>query len=385
MLLLGYIICISFGLSYLLLIKKYLFHWHSIPEFSLDKAFIEFPFISIIVAARNEENNISTCLQSLIEQDYPKDKYEIIVVDDHSTDKTIEEVKKIQEKNKRIHLISMSNDGEKKGVVSYKREAIQAGMALSKGDFLLLTDADCEVSTDWVKLISFLFIKEKCVFVGGPVVISLKTTRLLPTFQALDMIGMMIITGAGFHSGNQLLANGANMAFSKQAFHDAGGFSKFPAKASGDDMFLLHQMNKYYPGNIRFLKTLGGVVKTKPMTTITGFIQQRIRWASKNRNYNEVKISLSLLLIFLLSTFIILLGLLSFIKFTLFFPFFVILYLSKFYGDYLLQREAITFFKESRLSKYVFASQQLHTLYIFILGIMGNVVPRYQWKGRMVK
>lgn len=385
MLLLGYMICIFLGISYLLLIKNYLFHWHSIPVVRFDKESIENPFISIIVAARNEENNISKCLQSLIEQDYPKDKYEIIVVDDHSTDKTAEEIKKKQEKNKIIHLISMSTYGEKKGVVSYKREAIQAGMALSKGEFILLTDADCEVSTDWVKLISFLFINEKCVFVGGPVVISLNKTDFLPSFQALDMLGMMLITGAGFKSGNQLLANGANMAFSKQAFQDSGGFTKFPAKASGDDMFLLHQLNSYYPGRIAFLKSLAGLVKTKPMATLGELIQQRIRWASKNRNYKELKISLSLLLIFILSTFIILLGLLSFIKFTLFFPFFILLYLSKFSGDYLLQREAISFFKESRLSKHIFISQHLHTLYIFLIGIMGNLVPRYHWKGRMVK
>lgn len=385
MLLFGYLFCVLLGLSYLWLIRGYLYHWQLLPADIPDDVPFAPPFLSIIVAARNEEKTISSCMNSLIKLEYPIDKYEIIFVDDHSIDKTAEIIKEYQSQFQQLHLISLQNEGENESIKFPKRRALEAGIAFSKGEIILMTDADCEVSPHWAKLISSVFKIENCVFVGGPVLISLEKKTMLTFFQALDMTGMMLITGAGFHSGNQLLANGANMAFSKKAFQDSGGFSNFPARASGDDMFLLHQLNECYPGRIRFLKSLKGLVKTKPMSTLGEFIQQRIRWASKNSHYKELKISISIVLIFLLSTLTILLGVLSFIKFNLFFPLFLILYLSKFSGDYLLQREAILFFKESRLSRYIFISQNIHTLYIFFIGFAGSLLPKYPWKGRIVK
>jgi cellulose synthase/poly-beta-1,6-N-acetylglucosamine synthase-like glycosyltransferase len=337
------------------------------------------------VAARDEEKNITHCIQSLLNQDYPLDKYEIIIVDDFSTDKTAELIKIFETSVTNLKYLSSNAKRHEKIIVSYKREAIQTGINASKGKYILLTDADCIVPTSWITAFSEQFIKEDCVFIGGPVVISDEKQNLLTSFQALDMIGMMVITGAGYQSGNQLLANGANMGFSKQVFNELGRYAQFPNKASGDDMFLLHHFHHHHPKSIRFLKTQSAVVVTQPEYAIKSLLRQRIRWASKNNAYKEMNINFSLFVLFMISLTIIILGVLSILQASIFFPAFCVLYIFKMFSDYLLQREAIRFFNKRTLAKYFFLSQNIHTIYITWVGIMANLFPFYYWKGRKVR
>ena len=380
----GIVLSFVLGFSYLFIIVGYLKNWHSL-KFEPDKNNLDnIPFISVVVAARDEEKNLSHCIQSLLNQDYPVDKYEIILVDDFSMDKTAELIKKFETSVTNLKYLS-SSANEQGQIISYKREAIQTGINVSKGKYILLTDADCTVPPSWITTFSKQFIKEDCVFISGPVVISDENQNLLTSFQGLDMIGMMVITGAGFQSGNQLLANGANMGFSKQVFNDLGGYDQFPKKASGDDMFLLHHFHQNYPKRIQFLKTLSAVVVTQPDHSIKSLLRQRIRWASKNNAYKEMNINFSLSVLFIVSLTIVILGVLSIIQASIFFPMFCVLYIFKIFSDYLLQREAIRFFNKIKIEKYFLLSQNIHTLYIAWVGIMASLFPVYQWKGRKVR
>ena len=381
----GVVLSFVLGLSYLYIIVSYLKNWHDL-KFVPNKNNLEnFPFISVVVAARDEEKNIIHCIQSLLNQDYPIDKFEILIVDDFSTDNTAELVKKFETSETNLKYLSSTAKRHEKIVVSYKREAIQTGINASKGQYILLTDADCIVPPSWITTFSEQFIKEDCVFIGGPVVISDEKLSLLTSFQGLDMIGMMVITGAGYQSGNQLLANGANMGFSKQVFNELGAYTQFPNKASGDDMFLLHHFHHHHPKSIRFLKTLSAVVVTQPEYAIKSLLRQRIRWASKNNAYKEMNINFSLSVLFMVSLTIIILGVLSILKASIFFLGFCVLYIFKMFSDYLLQREAIRFFNKRTLEKYFFLSQNIHTLYIAWVGIMASLFPFYYWKGRKVR
>ena len=381
----GIVLSFVLGLSYLYIIVSYLKNWHDL-KFVPNKNNLEnFPFISVVVAARDEEKNIIHCIQSLLNQDYPIDKFEILIVDDFSTDNTAELVKKFETSETNLKYLSSTAKRHEKIVVSYKREAIQTGINASKGQYILLTDADCIVPPSWITTFSEQFIKEDCVFIGGPVVISDEKLSLLTSFQGLDMIGMMVITGAGYQSGNQLLANGANMGFSKQVFNELGAYTQFPNKASGDDMFLLHHFHHHHPKSIRFLKTLSAVVVTQPEYAIKSLLRQRIRWASKNNAYKEMKINFSLSVLFMVSLTIIILGVLSILHTSIFFPGFCVIYIFKMFSDYLLQREAIRFFNKRTLEKYFFLSQNIHTLYIAWVGIMASLFPFYYWKGRKVR
>lgn len=380
----GIFLSFVLGFSYLYIIANYLKNWHNL-KFVPDRNSLEnIPFISVVVAARDEEKNISHCIKSLLIQDYPVDKYEIIIVDDFSSDKTAELIKIFESSVTNLkYLFSSAN--EQGHIISYKREAIQTGISASKGEYILLTDADCTVPTSWITTYSEQFMKEDCVFIGGSVIISDENQNILTSFQGLDMIGMMVITGAGYQSGNQLLANGANMGFSKQVFKELGGYTQFPQKASGDDMFLLHHFHQHYPKSIRFLKTLSAVVVTQPEHSIKSLLGQRIRWASKNNAYKEMNINFSLSVLFIVSLTIVILGILSVLQASIFFPMFCVLYIFKIFSDYLLQREAIRFFNKRKLEKYFFISQNIHTLYIAWVGIMASLFPVYQWKGRKVR
>lgn len=380
----GIFLSFVLGFSYLYIIANYLKNWHNL-KFVPDRNSLEnIPFISVVVAARDEEKNISHCIKSLLIQDYPVDKYEIIIVDDFSSDKTAELIKIFESSVTNLkYLFSSAN--EQGHIISYKREAIQTGISASKGEYILLTDADCTVPTSWITTYSEQFMKEDCVFIGGSVIISDENQNILTSFQGLDMIGMMVITGAGYQSGNQLLANGANMGFSKQVFKELGGYTQFPQKASGDDMFLLHHFHQHYPKSIRFLKTLSAVVVTQPEHSIKSLLRQRIRWASKNNAYKEMNINFSLFVLFIVSLTIVILGILSVLQASIFFPMFCVLYIFKIFSDYLLQREAIRFFNKRKLEKYFFISQNIHTLYIAWVGIMASLFPVYWWKGRKVR
>ena len=380
----GIFLSFVLGFSYLYIIANYLKNWHNL-KFVPDRNSLEnIPFISVVVAARDEEKNISHCIKSLLIQDYPVDKYEIIIVDDFSSDKTAELIKICESSVTNLkYLFSSAN--EQGHIISYKREAIQTGISASKGEYILLTDADCTVPTSWITTYSEQFMKEDCVFIGGSVIISDENQDILTSFQGLDMIGMMVITGAGYQSGNQLLANGANMGFSKQVFKELGGYTQFPQRASGDDIFLLHHFHQHYPKSIRFLKTLSAVVVTQPEHSIKSLLRQRIRWASKNNAYKEMNINFSLFVLFIVSLTIVILGILSVLQASIFFPMFCVLYIFKIFSDYLLQREAIRFFNKRKLVKYFFISQNIHTLYIAWVGIMASLFPVYWWKGRKVR
>jgi len=380
----GITLCFVLGFSYLYIIAGYLKKWNDLKYLPGRNNLDNIPFISVVVAARNEEENISHCIQSLRRQDYPADKFEILIVDDFSTDKTAELIKKFETSVTNLKYLS-STAIEQGNIISYKRAAIQTGINASKGKYILLTDADCIVPPSWISTYSEQFMKEDYVFIGGPVIISDEKPNLLTSFQGLDMIGMMVITGAGYQSGNQLLANGANMGFSKQVFNDLGGYAQFPKKASGDDMFLLHHFHQYHPKRIQFLKTLSAIVVTQPEHSIKALLRQRIRWASKNNAYKEMNINFSLSVLFIVSLTIVILGILSILQASIFFPMLCVLYTFKIFSDYLLQRESIRFFNKRTLEKYFFLSQNIHTIYITWVGIMASLFPVYQWKGRKVR
>jgi cellulose synthase/poly-beta-1,6-N-acetylglucosamine synthase-like glycosyltransferase len=232
-------------------------------------------------------------------------------------------------------------------------------------------------------MVSF-FEQNRAQMIAGPVNFY-QEKNALERFQSLDFLGMILLTGAGLHSGLLRMGNGANLAYTRAAYEAVGGFSGVDHLASGDDLFLMHKVEGQFPGQVRFLKALEATVYTLPMPSWRAFIQQRLRWGTKNASYREWQITAVLGLVFGVCWGILLLAFcLPWAVSTLGLSLAILLF-SKILADYALLRQAALFFRREDLLRSFVYAQVLHIVYIAVIGLLANVVKRYEWKGRRVR
>ena len=230
-------------------------------------------FVSVIVAARNEETAISLLIKSLSKQTYPKNKFEIILVNDHSTDLTEVEILKLIDRYPDLSIIKKNSFGEG------KKKAITTGVEAAKGKIILTTDADCTLPVDWIFSMSKPF-KQKTHMVIGAVKISTNKT-FFSEIQALEFSSVMGSGIAMLGWNKPVMCNGASLAFRKEAFFKVGGYEGNFQIPSGDDEFLMRKIIERFPNSVRFAASLGCVVETTPQNSMQDFSQQRLRWAGK--------------------------------------------------------------------------------------------------------
>ncbi|MEM1323935.1 MAG: glycosyltransferase [Bacteroidota bacterium] len=370
------------SLAYIVIICIYINGWSALPEFPVPASFHPATPLSIIVPARNEAKNILPCLKSILQQDYPTELFEVIVIDDHSTDETAQLVEGLEAPQLRLlKLAEHLKAGEHR---AYKKKAIELGISQAKGQLILTTDADCIAPPQWLHLMAAFYEQKGCKFIAAPVNFY-QEQSLLESFQSLDFMGMMGITGAGIHKGFMHMCNGANLAYEKAVFEEVGGFAGIDQLASGDDMLLMQKVAQKYPGQLGFLKQAAATVLTPAAPTLKAFLQQRLRWASKSKAYSEWKITLILALVFFLCINI-LLGviLFPFLGIGIIWP--LLLQIGvKLLMDYLLLSRMSTFFNRSDLMRVFIPAQGLHLLYIAFIGAASNLINQYQWKGRLTR
>lgn len=364
------------GLIYFRLIHFLLEQWERLPEWGIPGDFQARTAVSVLIPARNEADNILHCLNSLLLQDFPADLLEIIVIDDHSTDLTGDLVRQLEHTHVRLLKLAEGKAG--------KKAALQYGIEQAVGDLILTTDADCRLPERWVTAYASYFQAYDPVFMTGPVVFQAGTTAL-EHFQALDMLGTMLITGAGIRSRTIHMSNGANLGYPKAVFQAVGGFSGIDHLASGDDMLLMHKIVERYPGRVAYLKCPDAVVRTPTVRAYRDFIRQRLRWATKSGTYQDWRIIAVLGVVFLLCWSILLSPLLML-------PYggpglwpFIIMLLLKSIADYRLLRRAARYFRQPELLRRFGISQLFHILYIAVVGALANVVRKYEWKGRRLR
>ena len=209
-------------------------------------------FVSIIVPARNEEANISNLIHSIQNQTYPKSCFELIIIDDCSTDRTAEIVKKQSDSN--IKLIALSDYLDEKNINAYKKKAIEIGIKASSGTLIITTDADCTMGENWLQEIVNCFEINQPKMIVMPVKINY-SNRFIEIFQSLDFMCLQGITGASVQKKFHGMCNGANLAYTKSVFNEVGGFSGIDHIASGDDLLLMHKIAKVYTNEIIYLKS----------------------------------------------------------------------------------------------------------------------------------
>lgn len=361
----------SFLLIYAFLISYYFYHWLHIKRFPASEPSV---FVSVVVAARNEEENIAFLLQSLQNQTYPAALFEVIIVDDFSTDRTEQIVRSFSW----VRLIKPFGQPED----SSKKRAIEAGINEAGGELVLITDADCLPPKNWIQNMAAFQKKTGSVFIAAPV--KFKTyASLLSVFQTLDFITLQGITAASVQANFHSMCNGANLGYLRSAFFEVGGFSGIDKLASGDDMLLMYKIWKKHPKKVHYLKDSEAIVETEPMKTWADFFQQRIRWSSKATHYQDRRVMLVLLFVYLFNClfFVLLLSaLFSSFNWWLLFYYLVGKTLIEMPFVYSVAR----FYKEQGLLKYFPFLQPLHIIYTVGIGLVSQF-GKYDWKGRKTK
>lgn len=365
-------IIIALSIIYSLLIIYYWQAWNAIPEY-VPKDIPATIKISVIIPARNEEDNIGQLLQALQNQTYPAYLFEVIIIDDYSTDKTATIVQQFPS----VKLIQLKEDN----INSYKKKAIETGIAAATGDLIVTTDADCLPESNWLATIASFKTEKQSVFVAAPVVFE-NDNSLLQVFQTLDFLVLQGITGASVHKKAHSMCNGANLAYEKKAFDEVNGFQGIDNIASGDDMLLMHKIWKQYPEKVHYLKSKEAIVSTQPMKTWKAFFNQRIRWASKAKNYDDKRITVVLLLVYLFNLSFLVLGVAGFFC-SSYWIYLIGLWLAKTIVELPFVYNVASFFNKKSLLKYFLFFQPLHVIYTILSGLLGQF-GKYEWKGRKV-
>ncbi|MBV9987672.1 MAG: glycosyltransferase [Chitinophagaceae bacterium] len=339
-------------------------------------------FFSVIIPARNEEQNIPTCLLSALQQQYPTELFEVIFINDHSTDRTEELVRQLQQRFSNLVLLNLADELQDQKLNSYKKKSIELAISKSRGNWIVCTDADCLVGPDWLSNFDAFARQGNKMFIAAPVMFS-SDGSFLSLFQQLDFLSLQGITAASVSAGYHTMCNGANIAYQKKAFVAVNGFEGIDRLASGDDMLLMHKIGEKYPGALAYLFAPGSIVITEPMKTWKELLNQRIRWASKADSYRDRSIFWVLFLVYALNF-----GLLALLVVSPFivngFGYWLLLVIIKTMVELSFMVPVTRFFGQTAALGWFPIMQPFHIAYTVIAGWLGKF-GTYEWKGRKVK
>ncbi|MCB9018040.1 MAG: glycosyltransferase [Prevotellaceae bacterium] len=337
--------------SYLVLVSVLYKGWQSLPLYSLGEKSDSDIFVSVVVCAHNEEDALPSLLDSLFCQTYPH--FEVVVVDDHSTDGTDDVLRSRLCRMDNLRMVSSASRG--------KKCALREGVAVCRGSVILQTDADCVVPPRWVEAVAARFSMGDCDLLIGPVMMT--AANGWESVQSLEFLSL-VASGAGAAGiRHPILCNGANLAYTKDLWCQVAAHLRSDW-VSGDDMFLLLEA-KRRRARIVFFKSEEAIVKTSPSPTLGAFVHQRQRWSSKSVAYRDVEVisvavcvmSMSLLpLVCLLSGKFVLFFVLVFLKTLIDFPF--------------LRKAALFFSLQDLLRKVPFV-EFFYPFYVVFCGVSG--------------
>ncbi len=332
-------------------------------------------FISIIIPFRNESRNILDSIASIEGLDYPREKFEVIYIDDYSEDGSFQ-LAESAKKASNIRILRLQDAIPGRG---NKKHALQFGVLNSSGDIIVATDVDCIHHKNWLNTIMNCFDPETA-FVSGPVEF-IQTPGLFSKIQSTEF-GGLILAGAGMiGAGRPLICNGANIAYRKKVFNEIGGLKDNLHLASGDDEFLMQKIAKETNYKVRFCPEREAVVLTRPSVNLGSFLNQRRRWASKSIFYKDAGLTAGLLLLFLFYAGLIIQTILLLSGY-LFFAITLFLSLSiKILIEFLILKRGERLFLSKKKTSIFLITELFQVPYIIIAAIAG-LSGGFTWKGR---
>jgi cellulose synthase/poly-beta-1,6-N-acetylglucosamine synthase-like glycosyltransferase len=242
------------------------------------------PFVSIVIAARNEEDNITPLFAALADQDYLFDKFEIILVDDASTDATAVRIKTAITAHQQltIHPVTVRNRTE---VMSPKKNALAQGIAQARGEIVLFTDADCRPGAPWISTMVRHFDKNVGLVIGFSPYERPAVHGIGARLIAIDSLSLAALSAGSSGWGRPATCSGRNLAYRKCVYEQVGGFRDISQFLSGDDDLFLKLVAQKTNWQIRYAYSAATIVPTLMLKSVRQFVQQRIRHASKGFHY----------------------------------------------------------------------------------------------------
>ncbi|TCK65169.1 cellulose synthase/poly-beta-1,6-N-acetylglucosamine synthase-like glycosyltransferase [Winogradskyella wandonensis] len=375
------IICFIIVLIYLIVIGWLNYGFNKVEDFKLQDLEPKTKF-SVVIPFRNEAENLPYLLNSIKALNYPNSHFEVILVDDESSDdwESVLDTFRRKRRNTRTDYIRVISNIRTSN--SPKKDAISSAIQIAQFDWIVTTDADCMLPKYWLDTLDEFIQTKNTIAIAGPVKFT-GLSSFFNRFQIIDTLSLQGATIGGFGIKKPFMCNGANFAYKKSAFFAVNGFKGNDSSSSGDDVFLLQKLVKAYKEQVHFLKSEKAIVSTKVTDSLSRYIQQRLRWASKSSRYTLWFPKLLGLIVLLTNLIIVTLiplyltGFLTLKTATL-------LFLVKFGIDLLIIFKTARFYKqEPVLLSYVFVSLLHPFMTIYIA--LRFPFSRYKWKGRSFK
>ncbi len=332
------------------------------------------PFISVIIAARNEAENLDNLFTALTLQTYPMDRFEILLVDDRSNDETAQIAFGWQTGLHNLRVVRVKTDYSE---LVGKKNALTQGIIKAKYEWLLFTDADCRPVPTWIETMSRHFQDDIDLVIGHASFVLPRQNTLLARLRQVERLAMSAIYagGAGLNLG--IGATGRNLAYRKSLFERVNGFEGIGQIRSGDDDLYVQKSTRVGGARLAFDLTAASRVWTDSPPTLAGMKEQEKRRFSKIGIYPGWLLSACAIA----ATYLIVLSgmTLYLIKDPNYLWFIVLSIVAKLAADWTLLQAAATRLEE-RLSAGIFLlTEALHPLYLLVFAGLGQLT-HYTWK-----
>ena len=334
-------------------------------------------YISIVVSARNEEQTIRDFIYEIVKQNFSRENFELIIIDDCSDDQTYEFAKETLEKSDlRYQLIRQDNHcGKKKNIA--------LAIKKSKGEIVVTTDADVIYRhPNWLQNISSYFNTLSPNMLIMPVDFK-NQSGLLAAFQITENLALTGITAGFTGIERPFMCNGANLAFKKSVYEAVLGYDSHLHFSSGEDVFLLESFKKIESKSIHYSLSRELIVKTNTQNNLKSFVSQRIRWASKTK-HNSNSLNAFAGFIVLISNLIFLALLVAILKKSVILPYLSIFALAKFVFDFLLLFLASDFLGRIKYIWWIIPFECIYWIYALFIGTT-SLFYKPSWKGKKIR
>lgn len=360
--------------SYGILITLAIIGFNKLKLNSIGSNNLSSDFVSIVISARNEEDNIESCIYEIAKQNYPKSNFELIIVDDCSDDETFILAENTLKKSGLNYQIIKQDKHQG------KKQSIAKALEIVKGDIIVTSDADViHRHSNWLKSISGYFANNPINMLIMPIDYC-NQKGIISKFQIVENIALTGVTAGYTGIGKPFMCNGANLAFKKNIYEKVNGYESHLHLSSGEDIFLLESFKTVDADKIFYGLSRELIVKTKTENSLGTFLNQRTRWASKTKN-NSNFINSFFAFTVVLSNLIFLALLVAILKKSIILPYLSIFGLAKFVFDFLLLFLASDFLGRLKYIWWIIPFECVYWIYALIIGL-ASFIYRPSWKGK---